>query len=431
MIRKVLGTFGSRIICTLIAFGIVIINSQVFGSSGLGTIGLFILGITILQNLTSFVGGPSLVYMLPRYDTFQLMFLSYVFHIIINIIGTLFLYAFHLIPTEYVWPLFFSSLFFSVYYINSQLILSNERIKAYNILAIIQIIIQLGLLVLLLFVGKIKDVSSYIYAYLISYVVVAILGFILAWNKILFKGFANIFSVLKQMLIYGFTIQAANFAQLLNYRLSYYIIEFCSGRKALGLFDLGTKLSEAVWILPKSMSTVQYARLSNCKGNKRYAKKLTLAFLKMAFVFALCATLILICIPSAWIGWIFGGEFMESKSVIYALALGIVILSCNVILSHYFSGFGKYKINTISSLIGLGITIGLGVSLISRFQQMSYTEVIFIMAWISSISYVGSFIWSFIYFIRTAKVKLSDLRIDKQDIKFLRSELKKILKNHN
>jgi Na+-driven multidrug efflux pump len=53
------------------------------------------------------------------------------------------------------------------------------------------------------------------------------------------------------------------------------------------------------------------------------------------------------------------------------------------------------------------------------------------MAWISSISYVGSFIWSFIYFIRTAKVKLSDLRIDKQDIKFLRSELKKILKNHN
>ncbi|HOS17158.1 MAG TPA: hypothetical protein PKX15_09140, partial [Bacteroidales bacterium] len=134
MIKKVLGTFGSRVICTLIAFGIVIINSQVFGSSGLGTIGLFILGITILQNLTSFVGGPSLVYMLPRYDTFQLMFLSYVFHIVINIIGTILLYVFHLIPTEYAWPLFFSSLFFSVYYINSQLILSNERIKAYNIL---------------------------------------------------------------------------------------------------------------------------------------------------------------------------------------------------------------------------------------------------------------------------------------------------------
>jgi uncharacterized metal-binding protein len=61
---------------------------------------------------------------------------------------------------------------------------------------------------------------------------------------------------------------------------------------------------------------------------------------------------------------------------------------------------------------------------------MPYSEVIFIMAWISSISYVGSFLFSFMYFIKTAKVKLSDLRIDKQDIKFLRSELKKILKNH-
>lgn len=74
------------------------------------------------------------------------------------------------------------------------------------------------------------------------------------------------------MLTYGFAIQIANFAQLLNYRLSYYIIEFCSGRKALGVFDLGTKLSEAVWILPKSMATVQYARISNSKENKIYAK---------------------------------------------------------------------------------------------------------------------------------------------------------------
>jgi len=116
MLKKVIGTFGSRVLCTFITLGIVIINSHVFGSEGLGTIGLFILGITILQNLTSFVGGPSLVYMLPRNDNFQLIFLSYIFNLLINIVGSILLVVFHLIEKEFLWQLLFASIFFSFYY---------------------------------------------------------------------------------------------------------------------------------------------------------------------------------------------------------------------------------------------------------------------------------------------------------------------------
>ncbi len=429
MIKKVIGTFGTRIFCTLITFGLVVINTNEFGSKGLGTIGLFILGLTIIQNLTSFVGGPSLIYMLPRHNKFQLIFLSYNFTILINIIGTFILFIFNLIPREFIWHLLLASTFFSFYSIHSLFILSAEKIKTYNILAILQITSQLLLMLILLYLFNIKTVASYIYAYLISYILMTIISIPYVWKNIKIESLKNSFSLLKQMLNYGFVIQIANFAQLLNYRLSYYIIEFCSGGKALGLFDLGTKLSEAVWILPKSMATIQYARISNCKENKLYAKKLTLAFLKLAFVFSLIATVLLILFPASWIALIFGPEFFEAKIILYILALGIILFSCNTIIAHYFSSFGLYKINTYASIIGLIVTVGIGLSFIPIFKNIPYRNVLMYIAGITTFSYTTSFIYTFIKFIKDAKIKSTDFKVTANDFSILTNEIKKIIKH--
>ena len=62
-------------------------------------------------------------------------------------------------------------------------------------------------------------------------------------------------SLLAEMLKLGFWTQIANLTQLLTYRLNYYLIEGFVGRKSLGLYELGTRISEAVWIFPKSIST--------------------------------------------------------------------------------------------------------------------------------------------------------------------------------
>jgi len=274
-----------------------------------------------------------------------------------------------------------------------------------------------------------KDVSAYMYAYLFSYALVWLFSIPFVWKNLVFTGFKNIIFLFKQMIMYGFVIQIANFAQLLNYRLNYYIIELCSGRQPLGLFDLGTKLSEAIWILPKSMATVQYSKISNCENDKVYAQKLTLAFLKLAFIFSLVATSILLCVPSQWIGWIFGFEFVESKPVIIALAFGIITLSCNIILSHYFSGFGKYKINTIASVIGLIITAGLGLSFVQSFTEMPYMKVIVSIAAIASFSYSASFVFTFICFLKDTHLKFKDFKINKSDFQLLLNEIKKIVKS--
>lgn len=79
----------------------VIINTNTFGAEGTGTIALFILGLTLLQVLSNFVGGSTLVFLTPQKNNFQIIFLSYLWAIVSNIGGLLLLRTLHLIPEEY------------------------------------------------------------------------------------------------------------------------------------------------------------------------------------------------------------------------------------------------------------------------------------------------------------------------------------------
>ena len=434
MLKKIIGTFSTRVLCVFINFGIVIVTANVFGSTGVGTIGLFLLGMALLQTLTAFAGTPSLVYMLPRFDNFQLLFLAYFFGIITNIAMCIVLYFLNRIPQEFVEMILLSSIFCSFYTINIQYFLSKEKINLYNHFFILQWLLLVGFLLLFVFVFNQREVSSYVHAYFLSYCISGICSFFFLFRKVSFQGFKGIFSLLKQMLRFGFVMQIANLAQLFNTRLGFYIIESMAGRNSVGLYSWGTKLTETICILPQSIASVQHARIVNCEDDKEYAKKISLALLKLAFIFSLIGVVFLLFFPDAWIGYIFTNEFIEAKRVFYALGLGIVFFSCNIILSTYFSGFGKYKINMTASLIGLAV---LGITClvcIPYFQQADYLHIIFAVGLITSLSYFSSFSYAFIRFAKDTKLKISELKIGKQDISILKREIRKIrvaIKRHS
>ena len=426
MLKNIIGTFSTRVLCFFINFSIVIITTNVFGSAGVGTISLFLLGVALLQTLTAFAGAPSLIYMLPRFDNFQLLFLSYFFGIIINITMCIVLYIFNLIPQEFGLMILLSSIFCTFYTINIQFFLSKEKIGLFNHFFILQWLLLVGFLLLFVFGFKQREVSAYVYAYFLSYCVSGVCSFFFLVKKVIFNGFKGIFSLLKKMLHYGFVIQIANLAQLLNARLGIYVIDIMAGRKPLGLYNWGIKLSETIWLFPQSIASVQYARIVNCEDDKQYAKKISLVFLKLAFIFSIIGAVALFFFPDVWIGYIFGNEFIEAKRVFYALGLGIVVFSCNVILSTYFSGFGKYKINMTASLIGLAV---LGICClvgIPYLKQTHYQTVIFVVGLMTSLSYLSSFTYAFFRFAKDTKLKFSELKIGKQDIFILKREINKI-----
>lgn len=430
---------------------VVVINSNSFGAEGIGTIGLIVLNVTILQLITSFIGGTTLVYLIPRRNITNLLLLSFIWAIVGNLLGLYILNELYMVPKNYTLLLFLISISCTFYNINLTILQSFEKIKTFNIFQIIQSLFLIAFIGGSLLYHKFNELPFQIDIYLLALLFSYVLGFIFSIypifkhlksihplkiqvgestdeNKIQSFSIKNLFIQLKEMLFLGFWVQLANLAQLLNYRLSYYFIEFYVGRKPLGIFDLGTKLSEAIWVFPKSLCLVQYARLSN-NNDEEYARKLTLTFAKIATLFTLIVVILLLLLPPTFFSFIFGAEFSEVKTIIYALAPGIVFLSCLTIISHHFAAKGLYWINGLSSLTGLLITLVGGFIFIPMAAQTSYMHAITVAGLITSCSYLVSLVFSMFFFFKRTQVSISDFLITQEEISLLQTEVRNLFSN--
>lgn len=421
MFGKILNTFFTRVLTAILMFLVVIINTNTFGAEGTGTIALVILGLTLLQVLSNFVGGSTLVYLTPQKNNFQILFLSYIWSLVSNVAGVFVFDALHLIPHEYVWHLMGLTLVYSVFYIHISIMQGKEDIKLYNCYQLTQVLLLIlslsGAIAYHKMQGLSTDITLYLYAFLFSYLVPALCSCIYIAKRIGRPTFTGMGALLKEMFQLGFWTQLANLTQLLTYRLNYYLIGGYLGRKPLGIYELGSKLSEAVWIFPKSMCLIQYARIAN-NQEKEYTKNLTLSMFKVVLLFSLIAILVLLLLPASFIAWIFGPDFINSKPVICSLLPGIVFLACNSILSHYFAGYGKYWINAIGSIIGLVVTAALGFLLIPKASSISTMLALQIAGWISSAAYFASMIYTLICFLKQTTARLSDFLLTSADIRF-------------
>lgn len=426
MFDKILNTFLTRVVSMLMMFLVVIINTNTFGAEGTGTIALVILGLTLLQVLSNFVGGTSLVFLTPQKNIFQLLFLSYLWAIVSNLGGITLLYHFKLIPTEYTLHLLAITLVYSVFYIHTGIMQGREDIKQFNMLQLTQVlllILSLGAAILISRAcGHLPVVDLYLYAFLFSYLVPTIVSCFYIARHVGKPRFDGMGDLLAEMLKLGFWTQIANLTQLLTYRLNYYLIEGFVGRKSLGLYELGTRISEAVWIFPKSICLVQYARISN-NHEPEYAKNLTLGLFKIVFVFAVLAVLFLWALPASFIAWVFGPEFAASKPVICSLLPGVVFLACMSVLSHHFAGYGKYWINAVGSLIGLAVTAALGFTWLPAAAHAGAPEALRTAGWISSAAYFASFVFTLICFVRHTSATGRDFIITRADWLLLKNIL--------
>jgi len=68
--------------------------------------------------------------------------------------------------------------------------------------------------------------------------------------------------------------------------------------------------------------------------------------------------------PGSWYKILFGDEFANINRIIWTLGPGVVFFGIALILGYYFSSTGKHFVNAIASLIGLIITVVLGLIVI-------------------------------------------------------------------
>lgn len=424
---KIIGTFLNRVLTTAILFAVVVINSNCFGAEGTGNIAVIILGLTLLQVINNFVGGSALVYLVPHRSNFQLLMLSYGWMLVSNTLGILLLDALDFVPHKHLLFLFILSVIYNLYFIHICIMQGKEDIKLFNILQLSQaVILIVGLATALLFQRWTKqqaDIRTYLAAFLVSYLIPSIVSTVYVVRHVRIESLRDAGPLLLEMVKLGFWTQMANLAQLLTYRVNYYFIQkFTNSDKALGIYDLGTKISEAVWIVPKSICVVLYARVSNCQ-EENYTKRTTLSLLKFVLAVVLAAVLVLWMLPPSFIAWIFGPDFSGSKPVINSLLPGIVSLSCMSILSHYFAGYGKFHINAISSFIGFAVTTLLGVTWLAHTAQTDTSGALQVAGHISSIAYTCSFLFTLVCFIHRTHATARDFLITRNDIKLLKENI--------
>ncbi|MAY84459.1 MAG: hypothetical protein CMP59_10040 [Flavobacteriales bacterium] len=355
MIANVIHTFGSRIGIAIISFLILSLNAHFLGPEGLGTIGLIILGITIVQLITNLING-SIIYFSSRTNKANLVLIAYLWSLFSVAIFALINQFFELFDAEYEIHIYILAFLQSVVSIHLYILLGVENIKTHNFYSLAQsVLIILGVCIYYFLLDR-TDVMAFVEALYTAYFCTA-LGSgaaIFPYSKVADPKIikADFIKAIK----YGFYIQTANTFQLLNYRLSYFILDAYAGRAALGQYTASIQLSEALLIPGRSIATVQYARIS-AKQNDAYAQRITFLFMKVSFLITLLGTVLLLILPESIYQLILGDAFDQVKLLIFCMALGLVALSAEIILSHYFSGTGRQHINSISAGIGLATTL--------------------------------------------------------------------------
>ena len=419
MLKNILGTAGSRILNAVMSFGILIITTNSLGAKGTGAIAIIMLAISLNQLFSSLLGGHSLVYFISRAHIASLYFISCVWAIISSAFGTVLLQLFHLLPGQYALHVFFLSVLLSLASSNTMVLLGKERIATYNVISVLQLFILGAVLLVEVEVAGNKTVWAYILALYISFGLYFLFGFLSVLKHLNFSITADIKGLLRTIFRYAAMVQLASIIQLLNYRLSYYIIGNSFGNAAVGRYDVGVKLSEGMWLVSKSLAMVQFVRIAKM-SDLDYSRLLTLKFLKATILVTLSILTILLLLPDNLYTFVFSKDFGETRHVMFALSPGIMAVAMSMIMSSFFSGNGKPQVNTIASAIGLGTLLVAGFSFIPLLGIVG--------AGISaSLAYCATLIYQLIVFSRHHKFNLHEFIPAKEDIIFIRNEVRLLL----
>lgn len=420
MINKIIGTVSSRIMIAVLSLIIMLILSRQLGAETVGTISLIVLSLAIIQLVNSFIGGSALVYLVPRFNVFKLYIPSIIWAAATSAITVLILDLLNAFPEEFFKDVFLLSLLQSFAAINFSLLLGKEKVRSYNIITSLQTLLLLAVLLYLIFADHRNNIQSYIIALYISCGFAFLLSQSLIMRFIRSIKLSGMKEVMKNLMRYGTYVQSANLIQLFNYRLNYYLIENILGRASLGIYSIGTQLSEGLWLTGKSLAIVQYARISN-SNDKEYAKKITLIFAKISFLTTTVFLGVLLLIPIDLFSWLFGKDFSSLPLVILSLGFGILILSLSFPLAHYFSGLGKHYHNSISSAIGLTFTACLGYYLIPLYGLAGAGIT-------TSIAYSMTVLYQLIMFTKLSGSRLKELLLTPSDIRMFLTEIKNRIK---
>ena len=420
MFQKILNTFGTKIAAAGLNFLIAIIISQTIGDTGSGTQSLILASISFILIFSEVVCGASIIYLAPHHPFKKILVASVVWSGLVAVVMgfciRLFYPGLEADLTLHVAMLSFIS---SLSNVNYRFLVGKEEIKKANYNTLLQPILLASTLTVYYIILKKTDIYGYIIGLYAAYFGSFLLG---VW--MLRKEYAQMAhdkdrdygSVLRDLFKYGFLNQTGHFVQFFNLRLSYYLLDSYIGRGQVGVFSRSVSLAEAIWIISNSIALVQYARIANTQ-DRSYAQQLTLNLSKICLVVSAVGVIVLCLLPPQVYMFVFGSDFGEMAQLVRILAPGILFYCIFLILGHYYSGTGRYQMNTFAALCGLVATFAFGFTLIPRYGITGA-------AITSAVSYTVNAVFLFVFFIRESRFKGRDFILTKGEMQSYIAEMK-------
>ncbi len=420
MFKKILNTFGTKILAAVLNFAIAIIISQTLGDTGSGTQSLVLTSITFILIFSEIVCGASIIYLAPRHSFKKILVASVIWSALIALVMGFCIKLFYpKLESDLVVHVAILSFISSLSNINFRFLVGKEEIQKANYNTLLQPILLTITLVVYYIALKKTDIYGYIIGLYAAYGGTFLLG---VW--MLREEYANLPNdkdkdykpVLKDLFKYGFLNQTGHFVQFFNLRLSYYLLDSYIGRGQVGVFSRSVSLAEAIWIISNSIALVQYARIANA-DDREYSQKLTLDLSKICLLISAVAVVVLCLLPPQFYVFVFGTDFGEMAHLIRILAPGILFYCIFLILGHYYSGTGRYQMNTFAALCGLVATFVCGFTMIPKYGVSGA-------AITSAVSYTVNAIFLFVFFLKESQFKGSDFILRKSEVQNYIAELK-------
>lgn len=359
MFNKIVNTFGTRLLSAIFNLLITIIISRFLGPEGKGEQGIIIATIAYILVFSNLMGGSAIVYLVPRFPTRVIIVPAYIWSVFSSILFFFILHFFKLVDPGMIIHICALSAISAFTAINSSVLIGREKITASNFISFLQPLIITLSLVIFFPVFNQNNIYSYVISLYISFGTTFIASLLLLrkfGEKFSFATLGNYRLIIAYLFRYGLLNQLAHIFQLLSFRMSYYWIEQTYSSAEVGIYSNGTSLVESIWLISRSISLVQYARIANTT-DRIYSQKITLQLTYASLVISFLGLLVLTLLPPGVFSFIFGKGFNEISTVIRTLAPGVLFFNVALIIGHYFSGTGKYQVNTIASFAGLIVAI--------------------------------------------------------------------------
>lgn len=420
MIRNISYTVFFRVLTMLCGAGVVILTTNYLHDEGRGVVSLFLTDIMLVLMISDYVGGSGLVYFAPRKKTGALLVTSIFWALFVCLLIPVLLIAIGQVPAGLETHLFLLSFINCLGSINLTIMLGKENLLANTSLIFMKSLVTLIVAAILFVVLKDTQIEHFVQSLYIAYGLVTLVSFKafslkdLHWNL---RSFGQDFTDLFKVGLYG---QSANVLQFLNYRFSFYVIEWWLGYAALGIYSTGIYLADGVLLICKSMATVVYARVANMDSPQE-AANLTFLVSKVSLLITIVILIPFVLVPANWYAFVFGENFENVKWVMVALIPGITGFGLSSIYGNYFGGIGRYDINFTGSLIGFIITLPLSILMV-KFYGMLGAGVA------ASGSYLTTSAYLMIRFKEFHPFSLRSLLITKAEVALLTEQMTKILR---